>query len=77
MSASIVKFMSARTLDQIMEEYSPSTRKREDETTLSIWVPVSLKDRYKQIQQKSGRTFSKVLGELVAAAIEKAESKSA
>jgi len=77
MLAFIVKIMNGRTLDQIMEGFNPNARKRQEETTLTLWVPVSLKDRYKAIQRKSGRSFSKTLCEIVAAAIEAAESKTA
>jgi len=69
--------MSDRTLEQIMDGFTPNPKTRQEETTLTLWVPVSLKDRYKKMQRASGRTFSKLLCELVEAAIEKAEKKTA
>lgn len=64
------------SLDSILEGFNPKVSSPEDYTTLTLWVPKGVKAKYKLIQQSSGRDFSKVLTQLVEAAISKAEQKS-
>lgn len=65
-----------KSLGTIMEDLRfYEVKGRGDETTISIWVPVELKDRYTQIQRRTKRQFASKLRDIVEAAIEKAEQR--
>lgn len=67
-----------KSLDEILNGFTVDASdqsRRQDGTTLSIWLTLEEKARYKRIQQRSGRRFHVTLRELVLTAIERAEEQ--
>lgn len=65
-----------KSLTKLLDEFEPETSE-EKGVTLSIWVPLSYKDAYDEIQESSNRKFSKKLSKLLQAAIDASKPKSA
>lgn len=64
------------SLDAILENFDVNGEcESEGDTTLTVWVPMELKERYRELQKRSNRRFSGTLRKVVEAAIEKADKK--
>jgi hypothetical protein len=68
--------MREKSLDAMLDGFELSVRDGGEKrgTTLTLWVTPELKARYRRLQQQN-RQFCHLLGKIVEAAIEKAESK--
>lgn len=71
--------MREKSLDQILGDFIPNApaqpRGRRSGTTLTLWVPDDLKDRYDRLQQISNKRFSKKAREALEALIVAAEKR--
>jgi hypothetical protein len=68
------------SLDAILGDFGPAKSKSQktvqrSSVTLTLWVPVEMKERYDRLQRLSGKAFSKKAREILEAAIQIAESK--
>lgn len=76
-----MKSAPKRSLDQIMSEFSaerpPRRPSLKEGAPVSVWLPMEYKSRYDKLQEQSRRQFSEKLRELIIAAIEAGEAKTA
>lgn len=64
------------SLDALVEgltDEGTETAEKKTGTTLTLWVPVELKERYNRAQQRTKRKLSKGLVEIVDAVVTKVE----
>jgi hypothetical protein len=73
--------MQPTTLEDILGDFNSATpddgTRAKNCTTLTIWVPLELKARYRLLQEKSGRRFGKKAREAIVALITAAEAREA
>ncbi len=73
--------MQPKSLDSILSTFDPSKPAPAGELSerecVTIWLPLEYKAAYDRIQKSSRRGFSKKLRELIKAAIDVAEKRSA
>lgn len=69
--------MKDLSLDSIIEDFNVPPMQdltpREESRCITLWVPSHLKEKYDEIQKRSGRTFGKRLRQLCVTAIEKVD----
>lgn len=73
-----MKELSLQSLMQDFDPAPPPNRNRLNEGgTVTIWLSKDQKDRYDRIQQTSNRQFTRKIREIIIAAMDLAEEKSA
>lgn len=61
------------SIEEILGNFNPEDHKcsREDCRPLSIWVPAEYKKKYDELQESSGRSFGKLLKQVIMKSIDK------
>lgn len=66
-----------KSLDELLEEFKPESQHKDDRNSqrcVTIWISESHKEKYNEIQNRSGRQFGKVLRKMFETAIDKTYS---
>lgn len=73
--------MEAPSLDKILEEFTSDEQIKKSNLReggpATIWLPPEYKEKFDNLQTKSGRKFGRKIRELIIAAIDVTENKSA
>jgi hypothetical protein len=67
------------SLDDILKSFeidNSETLGAEDRGAITIWIPKKYEERYKMIQEKSNKKFSKTLRKVVMTSIDKVDNAS-